>query len=165
MAKLGDWILGTGAAGNGLSSHAVFVMKVGDALTFDQYWNDPRFREKRPVMNGSTKVRYGDNIYHHAKPGGGWIQEPSHHSLKNGKPNKANISHDTQTDRVLVGEHFTYWGGSGPKIPTAFRGKGPTNICATRGHKNHFSDDLVPAFLEWYSSLKTTGYAGDPAEW
>lgn len=164
VAKVGDWVVGTGAAHHGLSGRLVFVMRVSETPSFDQYWQDPRFLAKRPAMNGSTKVRYGDNIYHHAKSGS-WIQTPSHHSLANGQPNPANISHDTQTDRVLVGEHFTYWGGSGPAIPSAFRKTGPRDICANRNHKSRFSNDFVQAFLAWYTSLDVTGYAGQPADW
>lgn len=165
LAQVGDWLVGTGSARNGLSGHLVFVMQISETLPFDKYWADPRFDLKRPAMNGSTKVRYGDNIYHRSKPGGPWIQVPSHHSLPGGKPNPANIKHDTQTDRVLVGDRFTYWGGEGPKIPSMFLGKGQKNICAIRGHKNEFSDDFVDAFLKWYASLKVAGYAGEPAEW
>ena len=31
---------------------------------FDQYWKDQRFRRKKPVVGGTTFLRYGDNIYH-----------------------------------------------------------------------------------------------------
>ena len=165
VAMVGDWIVGTGTAKRGLSSRLVFVMCVDEALTFDQYWRDPRFLAKRPVLNGSLKVAYGDNIYHRTKTNGRWIQSPSHHSLANGKPNAANIAHDTQTNRVLISTHFTYWGGTGPTMPVTFRGKASKNICATRGHKNKFSVDFVRRFLDWYTSLKVYGYAGEPAEW
>lgn len=164
-ANTGDWIVGTGSARKRRSGYLVFVMRVSEVLSFEQYWNDQRFLAKRPAMNGSTKVRYGDNIYHRATAKGMWVQEPSHHSLSDGKPNAANIKHDTQTDRVLVGHLFTYWGGSGPRIPAEFRGSGSKNICATRGHKNGFSEKFEQSFVSWYQSLNTMGYTGEPTEW
>lgn len=165
IAKVGDWIVGTGAARHGLAGRLVFVMQVSEALSFDEYWRDPRFLAKRPVLNASTKVRYGDNIYHRSKPAGPWIQVSSHHSLASGKANVANIKHDTQTNRVLIGGRFTYWGGSGPMIPAVFRRNGLRNVCATRGHKNNFTGAFVEALLDWYVSLNVIGYAGQPAEW
>ena len=43
----------------------IYAMRVTDALSFDQYWELPRYRCKRPVRNGSRRTMVGDNIYHH----------------------------------------------------------------------------------------------------
>ena len=39
----------------------------------------------------------------------------------NGSANPENVSHDTEVDRVLISDQFTYWGGQGPEIPARFR--------------------------------------------
>lgn len=63
-AAVGDYILGTGAVKPNLRGHICYWMRVDEILTFDQYWADYRFRRKKPVMSGTTFLRYGDNIYH-----------------------------------------------------------------------------------------------------
>jgi Nucleotide modification associated domain 2 len=92
-------------------------MRVTDALRFDEYWGAPQYRCKRPVRNGSRKTIVGDNIYHHDLISGQWVQEDSHHSQPNGAQDPYNVQHDTQTDRVLVSEHFYYFGSSAPLVP------------------------------------------------
>ncbi len=163
-AALGDWIVGTGSISYALDGRIVYAMKVGEILTFDEYWADPRFLVKRPNLRGSLKQAFGDNIYHRDRQTGKWHQEDSHHSLADGRPNEANIKHDTQTDRVLVGSEFIYWGASGPLIPDTFRGNGGIDVCAGRGHKCHFPHQFVQAFIDWIHSLGISGYVGRPRE-
>nr|VFJ59875.1 MAG: hypothetical protein BECKDK2373B_GA0170837_108710 [Candidatus Kentron sp. DK] len=82
-------------------------------------------------------------------------------------PYQPNISHDTQTDKVLIGEEFAYWGGSGPEIPQRFRDYEGTDICKKGpGHKSEIlPDELVTEFIEWFRSLEQTGYQGKPLDW
>jgi hypothetical protein len=107
---------------------------------------------------------FGDNIYRRDRSGE-WRQENSHHSLGDGSVNRANIEHDTQTNRVLVSDHFTYWGDDGPRIPARFRDWDGYDICAVRSHKCHFPDELVSAFLDWLAEVWGPGYCGRPASW
>ena len=120
-ASVGDWVIGTGAKTKyDIAGRLIYAMQVSEVLDFDTYWNDPRFLAKRPDLNGSLKVIYGDNIYH--RVGKRWVQADSHHSLENGRPNKANIARDTGVDRVLVATKFVYWGKSAPVDPEAVPG-------------------------------------------
>jgi hypothetical protein len=162
QAQVGDWVVGTGSKRFGLDGHLVFAMRVTEALSYDQYWNDPRFQEKKPNLRGSVKQAFGDDIYHRDPKTGKWIQENSHHSLENGCPNPANVRHDTQTPRVLIGTKFAYWGGDGPKIPCRFRGTGLKDVCCVLGHKSHFAPNFVASFIEWIQSLGVSGYLGRP---
>jgi hypothetical protein len=162
-AAIGDWIVGTGSARNGKQRHLVFAMKVSETLTFDEYWNDPRFQLKKPNFSGSKRLAYGDNIYHRSAKGQ-WIQEKSHHSFADGCANPAHIENDTQTDRVLLATDFVYWGGSGPLIPSQFRQPG-SDIRTRRGHKNNFSSDFVERFVSWLTSQPDSGYVGRPLDW
>ena len=87
------------------------MARVDEITTFDKYWNDPRFQNKKPVMNGSFKTLYGDNIYHHENEK--WVQADSHHSKENGLVNMANLDRDTgTTDNVLICNEFFYLGSS-----------------------------------------------------
>lgn len=164
-AKEGDWILATGSKNYNLEGRLVYAMQVDEVLTFDEYWNSPRFQEKKPLLNGSRKQRYGDNIYHRDTADGKWVQANSHHSFPNGAPNPANVNRDTgTTDRVLVGSQYVYWGGSGPKVPSRLRRNESDICCTTQGHKCRFPDDLVHEVISWIESEGLIGFAGAPAE-
>jgi hypothetical protein len=162
-AAVGDWIVGTGSARNKRQRYLVFAMKVREALTFDEYWIDPRFQWKKPKLVGSKRLAYGDNIYHRSAKRH-WIQETSHHSHSDGSQNLANIKNDTQTNRVLIGADFVYWGGSGPLIPSQFR-QPDSDIRAVRGHKNNFSVQFVEQFVQWFKSQPGRGYIDRPWDW
>ena len=162
VAKVGDVILGTGSAEENRQGQVVFAMRVTRALSFDEYWEDERYRQKRPYLRGSVKQRVGDNIYHHDGGTKKWLQEDSHHSYLGGKTNRANLLNDTQTPRLLLSDRFVYWGGNGPMIPTRLRMDAGLDVCAQRGHRVNFSPQFKERLLEWLRSLDTCGYAGDP---
>lgn len=163
VAQIGDWVVGTGSARNNRNKNFVFAMKVAEFLTFDEYWKDPRFQQKRPNLFGSKKKAFGDNIYHRSDEGH-WTQESSHHSCADGCPNVNNINNDTQSNRVLVATEFAYWGGSGPLIPSSFRQQG-RDIRAVRGHKNNFDAAFIQEFIDWFNSQPDRGQVGRPLDW
>jgi hypothetical protein len=165
-AALGDWVVGTGTSTRRRAGYLVFVMKVEEAMSFDEYWADPRFVQKRPNLHGSKKQAFGDNIYHRADPKAPWQQLDSHHSFVDGTPNSANIKNDTQANRILVSHDFAYWGGAGPRIPAKFRNYSGVDLCAGRGHKQKlFSEAFITEFVAWFRSLDVKGYAGVPIDW
>lgn len=127
-ANIGDLIIGNADSAHG--NQLIYMAKVSKVMTFDQYWNDPRFRCKKPIMNGSKKKLYGDNVYHHGEDGE-WIQEDSHHANNDGTVNMSNLKHDTRTtDRVLVCSEFVYLGRSMISLPIEYE----SCICRNRGH-------------------------------
>lgn len=164
-ASIGDWVVGTGAKGGyNLVGYLIYAMKVDEAMDFDSYWNDHRFLSKRPVMNGSLKQLYGDNIYHQLN--GQWIQADSHHSLDNGQPNTNNINRDTRVNRLLISRKFVYYGNAAPLIPEDFRPYQPTGedlCCARMGHRNG-SHEFATAFESWLDSRGEWGVQGMPLE-
>jgi len=163
-AAIGDWVIGTGSSNYRLRGYIVFAMRVAEILTYDQYWRDSRFLSKRPNLRGSLKQSFGDNIYHKNSKIGKWVQINSHHSLADGRPNVANIKHDTQTEKVLIASEFVYWGAHGQKIPKRFMKEGARHVCTVRGHKCNFHPKFVASFLRWVQSHGARGYAGVPAE-
>lgn len=160
-AKLGDYILGTGAAAPKLRGYLTYWMRIDEILTFDQYWNDRRFRRKKPHMSATTYLRYGDNIYHR-DGGNAFKQEDSFHSMEDGRVSFGDLRRDTGiTDKVLVGHEFAYWGRAGIKVPAHLMfllKKGP-------GHRCRFTDEQVAAVIAWLGTLPERGYIDEPAHW
>lgn len=165
-ARVGDWVVGTGSADkrNNRGNLLVYVMRVEEIMTYNEYWNDSRFRRKRPNLRGSRKQAFGDNIYFH--DGKKWCQQNSHHSYEDGKPNQKNIAHDTGTDRILVAGEYAYWGGDGPKIPKKFLDYNGEDIRKKNtGHRSRFSEEFIKQFVAWFRSLDERGCLGKPLEW
>ena len=80
--KIGDWIVGLGSVAMGNLGRIIYAMQVEKKITFDQYWDDPQYQIKKPVINGSLVQMYGDNAYHTVE--GKVVQEHCAHSLKGG---------------------------------------------------------------------------------
>jgi Nucleotide modification associated domain 2 len=161
VAEIGDWVVGIGSKGRRREGNIVYAMCVTEAMTFNEYWNDPRFQVKKPNLRGSKKQAFGDNIYSKNATTGRWSQANSHHSLENGSTNNANLMADTKTDRVLISEDFVYWGGSGPKIPQQFLDYGPHHLTLSvgRNHRNNYPPEFILDVVAWiyYSSVAGQG--------
>lgn len=164
-AAIGDWVVGTGAKGKyNLAGSLIYAMKVEEILTFDEYWADPRFACKRPVLNGSLKQLYGDNIYR--RRGKRWLQSDSHHSFEDGRPNPRNIERDTSANRMLISRTFAYFGDAAIAIPKRFQPYNKTGenlCCTTQGHRI-LSEDLAIAFAKWLEKRGRWGLQGMPLE-
>ena len=160
-ASVGDLVVGTGSATAGRTGHLIYWMRVAEIMSFDEYWRDPRFQRKKPVINGSRMQRFGDNIYHTA-PDGMILQADSFHSREGGLLSEENLRVDTgQTHRVLIGTDFAYYGTAAPAIPAAFGllvKRGP-------GHKCRFTQAEVEAVASWLNGLAGAKLAGQPCRW
>ena len=160
-AGLGDLVVGK--AGVPDSHRAVFVMQVDEILTYDQYWRDPRFVSKKPVINGSLMMACGDNIYHRATPDGKWIQAHSYHSNRDGTGQPDNVRHDTgRTDQVLLSRRFKYFGANGPDLPKL---RDQSITAPIRNMLRHFSDRDHQTLMGWLGSLKGQGLMYEPSDW
>ena len=139
VAEVGDWVIGVaGAAMKREKGKCIYLMKVTEKLSFQDYWEDERFRLKRPVRNGSMVQALGDNIYHFVDED--WVQEDSHHSNPDGSINFANLNRDiNRTKNVLVSDFFIYFGKSAVYLPLDKLG-----YKKVRGHRN-ISIDSNPA--------------------
>ncbi len=163
-ARPGDLIVACGSLKNGLAERVICAMRVAGKLSFQQYWDDPRFQAKRAYFGSSRQRAYGDNIYHR-DPAGGWIQERSHHSLENGDLNVANLRQDTSVDQVLWGDEFVYWGGEAPLIPAELRNHGGEDLYpAARDRRSIFAADFIACVDGWFRGLPR-GRLGRPAAW
>ncbi len=162
-AARGDIVLGKASTLGGRSpeGHVVYVMRVSEALTFDEYWHDPRFAAKRPRLNGSRKARHGDNIYR-CDDAGEFVQADSHHSHEGGVTNELHLANDTRVDRVIVGTEFSYWGSEPTRMPDAL-----VPIIGRRDvrERSRFKDDELKAAMEWIAPNLGHGLVARPAHW
>lgn len=162
-ASVGDVIVGFGSKKYGLDGKLIYWMTVDEIIDFESYWNDPRFRTKRPQMGGSLSLCFGDNIYHRSSADGSWIQEASFHSDPNSLSGAGNLRRDTgTTDKLLIGREFAYWGGEGPKVPAEFE----PLIWRRRGEKYKVDDPSMQSqFIDWLLRIPDRGFRGPPTDW
>lgn len=158
--EIGDWIIGTGSKKLNRLNHLIYAMKVEEIITFNEYWNDERFRYKRPIINGSLVQMYGDNFYHTNEQSGEWIQEPSAHSTVN---KERHTETDTSADSVLISRNFYYLGDNSVEIPydfSIFCKKGP-------GMKYKDLEEMGEEFISWITTNPNIekGIGGDPINW
>ena len=107
QAQKGDWVIGVlGAKALKCRGNIIFAMKVTEVLTFDEYYKDTRFSSKKP---NKTNNKHGDNAYHKG-PKGKWIQDPCYHTNKDKTITCKYIKADTKVNRVLISDHFFYFG-------------------------------------------------------
>ena len=161
-AEPGDWVAGIGSTQNQLEGRLVYAMRVEEKMSFDEYWTDPRFAEKKPNLKGGREQCCGDNIYHQT-PDGEWVQEKSLHRCSDCSPNHYHVDRDTSVPSVLASKSFAYYGADAIKIPDEFRDwEGQDYFDSVRGHRRHFPDELRIAFTSWLDSLADIGRAGKP---
>ena len=153
-AAAGDIIVGLSSR----SERVVYAVQVADVIGFEEYWADPEYEARRPVMNAQQIVyRTGDNIYEPVS--GGYRQLPSFHSNRDGSENPDLKRTDLGGNHVLIGERFTYWGRSGPTLPEELE-----FLAVGRGHRSNFTRGQVSTVARWFADLPG-GVLGAPAQW
>jgi len=154
IASVGDWVVGIDSLAQGRPVRIIYAMEVTRKMTFQEYWNHMDFLYKRPVMNGSMKTMYGDNIYHEENDK--WVQENSHHSLENGSVNMENFNKDLSSRFVLISNHFYYFGNKAPLLPHDIVVK--ENISHGLRSYKYASKNII----RWIEANFRPGYNGDP---
>ncbi len=144
-AQVGDWVMGLGGVRLKAPGKCVYLMKVTEKSTFDEYWTDSRFTSKRPIRNGSSVMMVGDNIYHRDDGTGTWIQEDSHHSNPDGSPNMKNLATDMRSVNVLISTHFYYFGSCAPPIDLKSIGYKNVRNFRKLPQNNHAVNNLIAA--------------------
>lgn len=171
-ASMGEWIVGVGSTADGIRGRMVFAMKVEEALTFDEYWEDERFQMKKPSFSGSLKQAQGDNVYH--RKDGAWVQERSRHTHPDPEMTAKHTRRDTYRNRVLVSRQFVYYGAEAIQLPTEFEDKRGYRICLDgsgtpngRLQRTRNFDDaaLTARFEAWLEAAGQWGCVGEPCEW
>lgn len=165
-AKKGDIIIGIAGSGKrGLGRihpQLIFWMRVDEDMTFDAYWADPRFVNKRPKIPGPRMRMVGDRTYRHEPDKDGWQFDTSMHYVPGAKQaNGGHVARDTKVNRLLVGSKFTYWGGSGPAVPAHLMKLFPSR----RGQKCPAEGPLLAELHDFIDLRHPKGMKGEPADW
>ena len=162
--KEGDWVVGLGSKAMNNLHHVIFAMRVEKIITFDQYWDDPRYECKKAVINGSLVQMYGDNVYHTDKNEGRVIQEYCAHSKPGGRTNGKHWRRDVSGKNVLLSNTFYYFGDSCPEIPAEFAYI--DNDSRAIKYKDLAGENVkINAFAGWLESTYGQGIHGDPCNW
>lgn len=163
-AQIGDLIIGCGSKELGMHGKIIFAMRVSEKMTFQQYWNDPRFSTKKVNFQASKAAAYGDNIYHIEN--NQWVQEDSHHSFDGGVVNPENLRRDVGSDNVLIGADFVYWGSNAPTMPLQLRNiDGDDLLPYGRNYRSIFSSKFVNEITTWFDTTPERGNLGRPTSW
>lgn len=163
--NIGDWIIGTGSkelgkiSGNKYIGKLIYAMCVEEIVTFEQYWDDPRFQYKKPALNGSLVTIYGDNIYSKNKEGE-WLQADSAHSLSNGRLNPDHLKKDIRGENVLISQNFYYFGDNAPLLPQKL-----TEICHKSVGEKIVQQKFNDIFFDWLIFNYDKGINGEPINW
>lgn len=160
--KIGDWIIGIGSKGLGNFHQLIFAMRLEEKITFNDYWVDPRFQLKKPIINGSLVQMYGDNFYHQDPNTKKWIQENSAHSQEGGSKNETHLERDTGGKFVLISKEFYYFGSNSPNVPDEY-----LEVCSEgRDMKSRsIPEDIASDFINWLKYNYAVGIHGDPTSW
>ena len=162
-ASTGDWIIGVSSTEVSQKKRLVYAMEITEYFSFDEYFRDQRFKEKKPFMKGSRKQARGDNIYFKAEKR--WNQLDSYHS---GKDRDRHIERDTRVNKVLISDKYVYFGADGPLIPFHLKNSKRKFPHRGRGYSKFSIDkdeDIVLEFLSWFSELNVEGFFGKPNDW
>ena len=115
----------------------VYVMRVSDILTYDQYYHDDKYKEKIPHgfnvvdANDNTSINWcGDNIYKSVE---GQNPDAGELAVKKAFHDKNDKKHDLSGEYVLVSdaENFIYYGkkaGEAPDVGEAYKYVGHKKI-------------------------------------
>jgi hypothetical protein len=126
-ASVGDLIVGLSP--KGLGHRVVYVMRVTGKMSFADYWRDRRYERKRPNLQLNERRACGDNIYR-PLAGGRFRQQPSGHSMDDGRGDERTKAKDLRGRFVLVSRDFVYYGAKAIELPPRFRG-----LIVGRGHR------------------------------
>ena len=159
-AQIGDWIIGTGSKQLNCENKLIYIMEITDKVTFNQYWSNPKYNCKKPIINGSFKQMYGDNIYF-KNENDIWSQAKSHHSLEDGSINKYNLRRDTQTENVLLSSNYFYFGNKYIDLPKNLISyickKGP-------GFRYVTEDEAIKYITKKIPEIYSKGMLSDPIQ-
>lgn len=164
VASVGDYVVGLAGKGSLKAYHPriIFWMKISEIVNFDTYWADPRFFKKRPQLPGPQIIVVGDNTYRHdSSSSKNWLQEISMHNIP-GFPvkKKPHIETDTSVDRVLIAQHFTYWGGVGPSVPNELMG-----MFSNRDFQRNHTPDDETGLHGLINTQNPKGFVAPPIDW
>lgn len=122
--QVNDWVAGfTSRYLNGDEpgeERLIFLMKITEIVTYEQYWKQVRFKNKKPVLNSENqKMKRGDNIY---QPLVINPKDPKDFKqIENNNHGKDQKDHDLNGINVLISKQFYYFGRYPQTIPVRYK--------------------------------------------
>jgi hypothetical protein len=148
----GDWILGTTTSARG--KKLLYSMQVSEILNFNNYYEDTRFRDKKPIIRGNWQQRVGDNMYYQDADGG-WKQHQTLHHHK-----QEIVKKDLKHPFVFIGTKYFYFGKHAIDIPAEFN----SLIWNRQGCKTDHEADVINSFTNWLQNNHEPGIYGNPID-
>ena len=159
-ANVGDWIIGSGAKTTNLEGRIIYAMEIAEKVTFEEYWTNPKFSRKKPIIPAGLIRIHGDNIYYKANDEI-WHQIPSQHSNPDFSQNEKHMKNDLSGKYVLVSNSFFYFGNKHFQVPPQFK-----EVCSTIRDYRKISDaSIAQSFIEYLCRNYQPGVLGDPIDW
>lgn len=147
-AFIGDWVVGTGSKnaelGDGnedLSKHIVYAMKVKCVMTFEEYDRHCRARLKGKIPRKNSldyRKRMGDCIYDYFRDKKYIFQREGTHECEH-------IDTDLKGKKVLLSNHFYYFGEKAKRIPKRLQ----VMIKSGQKHKKIEDAKFIEKFENW----------------
>jgi hypothetical protein len=134
----------------------VYLMKVTNKITYDEYWNNNEYECKKPKLESKHIFeKAGDNIY---KPVS--LNKKTFEQINNKFHDESQKEHDLSGNFVLVSNHFYYFGGSPIQIPLEVRPDIPKGQ-SSNGNLTHDSE-IKKKFIHYIESNYTKGLINMP---
>jgi len=169
--KVGNWV--AGFAGKALVRKCadlgvpirhqglIYLMEIGETLTFDEYFNDHRFQSKKAIPLGTNNVTQerGDNIYCSDSQG-------KFRQLENDNHDEGELIKDTKGKYVLVANQFYYFGRNCPVPDASWQSMGvrvPDRYIGYGCESDETAVDGLVSFLE--TKRYAPGVHGEPCIW
>lgn len=115
-AQVGDWIVGLTSSKIGFK--ATYLMRVGEIITLEEYYQEERFGYKKPNFESQDITKWmGDNFYE--ERAGEIIQHPSAHNRKgrSGEELSKKMRVDLGGRNVLIADDYFYFGENAKELP------------------------------------------------
>lgn len=164
--KDGDWIAGFSSKElNGDKTgkeRLIYLMKVTDKISYNEYWNNPLYKLKKPNLSSSHTIdKAGDNIYKPTKINAEFNTDFEQVSNKN--HNEKNKDHDLSGKYVLISECFYYFGSSPIEIDKEIRPTIPKGQSA-HGVRTH-EIEKTEKFIRYIQKNYQIGTVNTPHDW
>jgi hypothetical protein len=144
----------------------IYVMRVTDVVSFDEYFNNKKYETKKPDFTKKELIyQLGDNIY---QPfgNGEYTQLRSVHSKncknENWKEDPCEKCKDLKGKYVLISDCFYYLGREAEDLPADLK-----ELKVGRGCRCNFEDATKLAFLEYVEDKLSSknGITAPPSNW
>lgn len=146
VAKVGDWVVGTGSANSPIGdihNHVVYAMQVTEKMTMREYdqFTRKHLTRKIPKWNDrDPRRRLGDSIYD-------FNYDPP--KVRTGVHDEQNRETDLGGRFALLSDNFYYFGDNPQPLPYELLGV----IKRGRGHRSKSNAPYVVPFLDWLFGL------------